>query len=208
LNKGGKHMTLTEKETKAITSIARRFARKWSHVDIEDLSQHLNLWAYTNWKYLERWREEGEPGQGKLVTSLRREAGKYCVKETEQTIHNDIKSGNWYTVERVERALPYIWELTEWSKANSVASDSIAILTDIRSAFYSLKKDEQNLLTWKYRDDESYTEIGKRLNISDVWARKRVARATQWLTDALGGDPIIWIPEEHHTQPYDPDLFG
>ena len=76
-----KPFTLTDSEVKILESVARRSAFKWRYVDREDLEQSLYLWAYSHPEQVERFRGL-ENSEAAFVLSLKREANRYCAKET------------------------------------------------------------------------------------------------------------------------------
>jgi DNA-directed RNA polymerase specialized sigma24 family protein len=178
----------TAEEIELAQNVARRIASKWKQVETEDVQQHLVLWLYENTTALARWRTE-EGGQGKLYVSLRREASKYCAKETEETIGVSIDADNIYTVETVAAALPFMWELTESAKSSTLGSDATAILADISSAFYGRSKDDQQALTMRYRDGHTYDQIAEYFELgSKMAAHRMVDRALKYLVAALAGE--------------------
>jgi hypothetical protein len=72
---------LTEAEAKTVESVARRTAYKWPAVDPLDLTQELFLFAYSHAEQVKRFRER-EHGAGSFTLSLKRQAIRYCLKET------------------------------------------------------------------------------------------------------------------------------
>ena len=68
--------------------------------------------------------------------------------------------------------------------------NAVAIMADIRGAFYSLNREIREVLELRFRDGLTYDEIGELAGISKVGAKKRVDRAIERLHDALSGDRI------------------
>lgn len=184
---------LTEQELSIAQKVARKVGSKWRTLDQADLEQHLCLWMCENIRHVERWREE--TGDGKLWVSLRREAGKYCSRETTQIVGQELHANNYYTTDRVARALPYLWEYHDWNTDNNTGGEAFAIMTDISNAYHGLPKQEQELLALRYRDGYTYDVIGAHTNITAEAARKRVGRSVQRLTDALDGGTLAWTNE-------------
>lgn len=187
-------MNLTLDEIRIIRAIARYFASKWRRVELDDLTSELTLWAYQHYKTVDEWRKDSK-GEGKLYVTLKREAAKYCAKETQKHSIRPIESDNYYTKDQLVRIIPYIWEsVPETGTDVKLPQDTnlaITILADVRGAFYSLNKAEQSLLEIRYRLELSQLEIGELLGLSDRGAEKRIQRALQRLQDNLGGDPPI-----------------
>ena len=178
--------------------VAYTVGRKWKTIEIEDLKQHLILWLYENYTAVERWRKE--TGDGKLYVSLRREAGKYCGKETSANVGQNIEKDNEYNVEMVKKILPFIWEITEHQAGNLVGESplAIAVLTDVSSAYHGMKKEDKELLALRFRDGKSYAVLGQYLEVSADAARMRLNRTLERLTDKLAGEPIQWINKKHN----------
>lgn len=194
-------MSITSIELAVADRVARRIGSKWSGVEIDDLNSHLYLWLCENTRALERWQSEKD-GEGKLYVALRREAAKYSAKEQAERVGRPITTGNFYSAERLDRALPYIFEeipqtvvivnpvTGEPQGLPSSHNEAVTIITDVRSAFYGLNREVRQVLEWRYRDGLTYEEIGELKSLSKVGAKKQVDRAISRLVDALGGDPV------------------
>lgn len=191
---------LEPEELKLAEKVAIRIGSKWSAVEVDDLTSHLYLWLLNNIKSVERWRDE--TGDGKLYVSLRREAAKFCAKEQAAAVGRPITAGNFYSPELLDRALPYIFEESPQTVVavnpvtgraehpTSEAGLAMAILTDIRTGFYGLNKELQEVLAWRYRDGLTLEEIGELRNLTKAGAGKSVERALSRLADSLAGDPL------------------
>lgn len=188
---------ITEEELTLASKVAYTVGRKWK-IELEDLKQHLTLWLYENYDAILRWRKE--PGDGKLYVSLRREAGKYCSKETAANVGQPIEKDNEYNVEMVKKILPFIWEITEHTAGNMVGESqlAIAVLTDVSGAYHGMRKEEKELLALRFRDGKSYAVLGQYLEVSTDAARMRLNRTLERLTDKLAGEPIQWINKKHN----------
>jgi DNA-directed RNA polymerase specialized sigma24 family protein len=192
---------ITDKEMKLAEKVAHRIGSKWTHVENDDLQQHLFLWCVENARHLERWR--AEPGDnGKLYVSLRREAARYCAREQAARVGRPIHADNFYTAVMVERALPFVFEdipqttvaenpVTGQPEAVGTEYDlALTILTDIRGTYYGLNPELQHVLAWRFRDGLTFEEIGELKNITKDGAKKAVDRAVARLVDALAGDRL------------------
>lgn len=186
-------------ELKVAEKVANRIGSRWSAVEVDDLTSHLYLWLVQNVKTVERWRAE-ENGEGKLYVSLRREAAKFSAREQAARVGRPIQQGSFYTVAMLDRALPYIFEDTPQTtvlvnpvsgEAQGVPSEfdtAVALLADIRGAFYGLNPDIRTVLEWRYRDGLTFEEISDLRNVTKDGARKQVERAIQRLADSLAGE--------------------
>ena len=192
-------ITLLPKELEIAETVANRIGSKWSAVEIDDLTSHLYLWLVQNARAVERWRGE-ENGQGKLYVSLRREAAKYSAKEQAARMGRPITANRYYSVDRLDRALPFIFEDSPQTEVvvNPITgkpeyvpgefNKGVTILAEIKGAFYGLNTEVRVVLEYRYRDGLTYEEIGELRNITKAGARKQVERAVARLSDALAGE--------------------
>jgi RNA polymerase sigma factor (sigma-70 family) len=187
-------MKLTIDEIRIIRAIAKYFASKWRKISLDDLNSELMLWAFEHYKVIDEWRSDPK-GEGKLYVTLKREAAKYCAKETAKYSIRPIDTENYYTIDQLVRIIPYLWESVPETGSNArLPQDTnlaVTILADVRSAYYNLSKEDRSLLEIRYRLELSQLEIGELLGLSDRGAEKRIRRALQKLHDNLGGDPPI-----------------
>jgi RNA polymerase sigma factor (sigma-70 family) len=187
-------MNLSLDEIRIIRSIARYFSSKWKLIEIDDLTSELTLWAYSHYKIVDEWRSDSR-GEGKLYVTLKREAAKYCAKETQKTSIRPIDAENYYTIDQLIKILPFLWEIAPESPSSTRLPEetnlAVTIVADVRSSFYSLNKEDRSLLEIRYRLELSQSEIGELIGLSDRGAEKRIQRALRRLHDNLGGNPPI-----------------
>lgn len=196
-------MSITDDELALAAKVAYTVGRKWK-IEIEDLKQHLTLWLFENYTAVERWRKE--TGDGKLYVSLRREAGKYCAKETAANVGQPIEKDNEYDFDTVKKIIPFIWEITEFGAGNLLGESqvAIAVLTDVSSAYHGLNKEDKELIKLRFRDGKSYAVLGQYLEVTPDAARMRLNRSVQRLVDKLAGEPLHWINKKHNRNiPFD-----
>ena len=189
---------LTPDELKTAEKVAGRIGSKWPAVEIDDLTSHLYLWLVENVETVKRWRDD-EFGGGKLYVSLRREAAKFCAKEQASRLGRPAPASTFYTRDLLDRALPFIFEDTPQTSASvdprtgraiDVSSEfdtAVAIMADIRGAFYGLNRQIREILELRYRDGLTLEEIGEIQGITKDGAKKRLDRALLRLSDALAG---------------------
>lgn len=191
-------MRFTENELSLTSKIGRKMATKWTAVESDDLVSHLTLWLCENYATVERYRTE-EGGEAKLFVSLRREAGRFCAKEQAQRTGAPLDHDAAYSVEQIERILPFVFEdLPSQSVAENPHTGvplskpdheqfetAIAMALDVRSAYHDLPAEIREVLIMRYRDNMSYEEIGSLTGMTDRGAQKRVLRAVVRLRDAL-----------------------
>lgn len=190
---------ITPTEMKLAEQIGRKAAASWSAVEADDVIGNLYLWLVENAQIVQKWRDE-PAGEGKLFVSLRREASKFAAKEQAAATSNPLYTDSFYTVERIQAALPFVFQ--DWpqhqvsvnpttgeplSDIGHVHSEALAIMSDISGAFYGLNKEMQEVLYWRFRDDLTLEEIGELSGMSKVGAKKRVDRALKRLAQVLSG---------------------
>lgn len=176
--------------------VAGRVGSRWTAVDVEDLAGELILWLYTHADTVKRYRGE-DGGDGKLFVALKRTAARYCVKEQENRTGGPLELSAAYSVEQIERALPYIFETipdTVIAEHYGRPVDPIpaefnrahAVLIDVRGAYDELPPEQRAVLSLRFRDGLTYADIGALAGVTDRGARRRVSRALVRLQDALG----------------------
>lgn len=191
-------MTITEGELTLAAKLATKTARRWSAVEVEDLRQELYVWLYENAEKVARYRS-AEGGEGMLFTALRRVANRYCVREQEARNGAPLDAGAEYTVEQIERALPFIFEgaPTGAVAVNPLTGEALesrgdyglalAVLIDLGGAFRDMPEAVREVLALRYRDGMTHAEIAALAGLTEEGARQRVRRAVRRLRDRLCG---------------------
>jgi RNA polymerase sigma factor (sigma-70 family) len=180
--------------------VARRIASRWKLVDTDDLTGQLYLWLVEHEAHVKRYRAEPQ-GAGKLYVALKREAARYAAKETAVRVNRPLQTDNFYTVELLDRALPYIFEETPQTVVmvnprtgepleSGESNLALTIITDIRTHYYGLAPQQKEIIQWRYRDGLTYEEIGELRNLSANGAMGQLQRAVTRLSEALAGDPL------------------
>lgn len=195
-------ITINPEELKTAERVANRVGSRWSAVEIDDLTSHLYLWIVSHRKTVEEWRKDPY-GPGKLYVALRREAAKYSAKEQAARVGRPIGADNFYTRDLLDRALPFVFEETPQTTVSidprtglpsgpvGYESDrAVAIMADIRGAFYGLNPQIREILELRYRDGLTLEEIGEIKGLTKDGAKKRLDRALARLEDALAGDRL------------------
>ena len=187
---------LTTEEMKTAKSVAYRIGSKWRSVEIDDVQSELYLWLVKHTAKVEAWRSDPH-GKGKLYVSLKREALRYCTRESAAKSGQPTTRDQFYSEAMLERALPFMWE--QWPettvrqdpRSGKVLdrpfefSNAIAIMADIKGAFYGLPADTQEVLSLRFRDGLNFDEIGAIRDISPQGARQLVMRSLKRLADSL-----------------------
>lgn len=190
-------MTVGKLELNTASKVANKVARQWERVEVEDLYSSLLLWIYTHYKRV----QAGDPVTypGRLYSELKREAIRYCAKEAAQNIGQPINLDRAYTINRVRRALPYIFEdlptgqvavdpNTGRAVGQTNRSDVMELLIDLKTAFMRLSKADREIIRLKHRDGLSWSEVAEIVGISSDSLRKRMERAIIKLVRELSSD--------------------
>ena len=189
-----------DNELQVATKVAYRFGARWELVESEDLASHLTLWLFDNAHSLAAWRQV-DYGTGQLYVSLKREAARYCAAETASRIGKPIANARFYSLSRIRRVLPFIFEsLPEpqviqnpvTGEVVGTASDNLAqaVILDVRDAYYGLPRNARNLVTLRYRDGLSYREISELHNLSVEASQTAIHRALKRMSDSLESNKV------------------
>jgi RNA polymerase sigma factor (sigma-70 family) len=197
---------LWEQVYKVARLSATRCVRIHRHlVTVDDVFQHLNLWALEHWHKIEEWE-----GQDSLVFKLKRtfnnESQKYAAKERAYKTKSSPSDAFYYTHEILQELLKDVWNYEQWAASSTPKDEFIstsskpsegmnreAMLSDVS---FGLKKlNEQDNLLLNRRFAEGGTDIDAlaiEYSISDEAVRKRISRALTKLQDRLGGEQPQW----------------
>ena len=176
-------------------------------VTVDDVFQHLNLWAVEHWHKIEEWE-----GQDSLVFKLKRtfnnESQKYAAKERAHRSKSSPSDAFYYTHEILQELLKDVWNYEHWvesvshnpegefiSKTTkpSEGMNREAMLADVSAALERLN--EQDRLLLRRRFDGGGTDfdvLAVEYSASEDALRKRVSRALTKLQERLGGEQPQW----------------
>jgi DNA-directed RNA polymerase specialized sigma24 family protein len=186
----------TDAELQLATKLAWRIGSRWKNVEEEDLASHLTLWLFQNVHHLERWRL-ADTGRGRLYVALKREASKYCARETTARIGQPLNAGRFYNIDRIRRVMPFIFEDTPLDAiavnpttgqpiGTGGTGEAATILMDVRSAYYDLAPPTRELLGLRYRDGLSHEEIAELRGLTVEASKTAIHRALKRMSDNLG----------------------
>lgn len=190
-------MVITDKELNLATIVARQVSRKWRLTRFDDMQAELYHWLTVKASkgVLERYRGE-QYGEQKLYTGLKRYAIQYAIKETETLTGQKLSSFNdkgemySYTINNINKALPYLWDYETITSSNVVENPQTGktegyheadnqledIMLSLKIAVEQLNYAEQILLEYKYREDKTYKQIGDIIGVKEDAARMRIKR--------------------------------
>lgn len=188
---------VTNAELTLAKQIGWQVGRRWSAVEIDDLRQHLVLWIFEHAEQVERFRGR-ENGKAQLAISLKREALRYCTKESAARQGRSVERDNFYSEDVVRNAMPFMFEASFETHARQdpqtgkvldrsfSTGDAQAIIADIKRAFQSLPPQNQMVLEMRYQEDMTMPEIGKRLEMTkqaiDQIVDKSISLMSQFLS--------------------------
>lgn len=169
----------------------------------DDLYQEACIWMVTHPEKVEAWREEGRHGQNKLRRACKQHALQHVAKARRQK--SGLMSGDlhYYTPVMVSELLPAIWDCDDWQTSGSYDSGApkgpsrpaegnnrLAMIIDIRSAYFSLSNDDQFVLLALHKNSGMpYDVLGDLLGVHERTVRRREERAIERLIERLGGEP-------------------
>lgn len=186
---------LNSKELMLAEAVSKNVANKWQSIEQEDLQQHLFLWMCEHLPQVERFR--ADEGDGRLYVSLRNEALRYAVKETQASVNRPINEDDFYTFDIVKKAIPFIFQtnVETIAQVNPVTGEAIhkvaepglglAIMVDLKMAFQELDGDDKRVLRWRYDNDLTFDDLAVLLGITRDGAKKKVDRALMRLLNYL-----------------------
>lgn len=175
-------------------------------VTVDDMVGEANLWMVRHLDKVVHWRTQGRHGQNKLRHAVRQRCLTIIAKERKHRSglqHGDIF---YYTPAIVRELLPDIWDEDDWTNESgssaeerrapsrpSEGNNRLAMIADIRSAFYSLSKTDQDFLQDFYRDGGVTVDVmAAHLEVTERTVRRRDDRILEKLVERLGGEPP-WV---------------
>jgi RNA polymerase sigma factor (sigma-70 family) len=194
-----------------VSLIAKQFYRRFNMVPKDDIEQSMWLWFASHPNKIREWTklEDKKQATKLFARSLRNAASDYCQKEKSAQEGYSFDDNFFYTKGLVENILPYMIKsesdedmdleatldlvmqdlgLTRGSSSAAAEHGNyLAFFTDIKSAFYRLPEDKQNVLRLRYTDDLTYTQLADLINQSSNTARMKTERALNHLIRILGG---------------------
>lgn len=172
-------------------------------VTADDMVGEANLWMVKHLDKVHHWRTQGRHGQNKLRNACRQRCLTIIARERKR--HSGLQQGDifYYTAVMIRELLPDIWDEDDWTNTGNSATDEVrspsrpsegnnrlAMIADIRSAFYSLSEKDQHFLEDYYRDGGLATDVlAASLEVSERTVKRRDDRIMEKLVERLGGAP-------------------
>jgi DNA-directed RNA polymerase specialized sigma24 family protein len=171
-------------------------------VEYNDLVGEAHLWIVENFEKVAQWRDEGRHGQNKLRNACRQRC--LTVISRERKRRSGLQPGDvfYYTPQIIREIIPNIWNEDDWASGETVTTGEVrspsrpsegnnrlAMIADIRAAFFNLKKPDQELLYMLHRDSFTFEQAAERFEVTERTIRRREERVFDKMVERLGGEP-------------------
>jgi DNA-directed RNA polymerase specialized sigma24 family protein len=168
-----------------------------------ELIQEANVWMMSHLDKVELWREQGRHGQNKLRHACKQWCLLVVARERKRVSRLEGGDLHYYTDTLIAELLPHIWDPDDWATGEATytserkaparpaeGNNRLAMVCDVRQAFFGLPVDDRQLLEWLHRDGgASYEAVGVWMEVSDRTVRRREERVLAKMVERLGGEP-------------------
>lgn len=192
---------LVKTYTPMVYTIANQFARKFSMIDRDDVVQECWLWFLEHPNKVQYWTENHPKSERErlFARSLRNAAMRYCIKEKSRIDGMPTDIIFFYSKDFIKELLPAVltsdWRRIEVAlgesgggKSPAEAGDWMAYAIDVRTAFESLSKEDQLLVSLYYAQDYTSEELKEATGQpTPAAARMAANRAINKMVERLGG---------------------
>lgn len=171
-------------------------------VTADDMVGEANLWLVKHVDKVILWRGQGRHGQNKLRNACRQRCLTIIAQERKRK--SGLQPGDifYYTPAMIRELLPDIWDEDDWTNSGvsgeeirspsrpAEGNNRLAMVADVRSAYYSLSEKDQGFLQDFYRDGGVTLDVmAASLEVSERTVRRRDDRIMEKLVERLGGEP-------------------
>jgi DNA-directed RNA polymerase specialized sigma24 family protein len=171
-------------------------------VEYNDLVAESNLWIVENYEKVEQWREEGRHGQNKLRNACKQKCLSVVARERKR--RSNLQPGDvfYYTPQMIREILPNIWDVDDWASGETVTTGEVrspsrpsegnnrlAMIADVRAAFFNLKNPDQEVLYALFRDNLTFEQAAELFEVTERTVRRREERVLDRMVERLGGEP-------------------
>lgn len=194
---------ITDKELRIARQGALSAARSGRGlVDPADLIGEANLWMVEHIDKVAQWSEQGRHGQNKLRNACRQRCLTILAKE--RRLRSGLEQGDsfYYNAQMIRELLPDIFDEDDWASGSSVSSSEVrapsrpaegnnrlAMVADVRQAFFSLPQEQRDLLEALYKDGGMPIDaVAAQWDVSDRTIRRREERNLEKMVERLGGE--------------------
>lgn len=172
-------------------------------ISADDLIGEANLWLVQHVDRVVLWHGQGKHGQNKLRNACRQRCLTLIANERKRKSRLERGDVFYYTPMMIRELLPDIFNEDDWSNASVVIDDErrapsrpsegnnrLAMVADVRSAYFGLPEKDQQFLTDMYRDGGLPIDVMcVQWGITDRTVRRRDDRILEKMVERLGGEP-------------------
>ena len=196
-------MVITDSELKLAAQGAKSAYRSGRGImEYNDLVAESNLWIVENYEKVEQWRDEGRHGQNKLRNACRQKCLSVIARERKR--RSNLQPGDvfYYTPQMIREILPNIWDVDDWASGETVTTGEVrspsrpsegnnrlAMIADVRAAFFNLKNPDQEVLIALFRDNLTFEQAAELFEVTERTVRRREERVLDRMVERLGGEP-------------------
>lgn len=196
-------------------NVARQVHRKYTtYFDVADVRQELVAWCLRKEQRVREWLDPAQDTHGRkvgikmLAKAMNREADKYCRSRKAKICGYDVADEFFYSSWMLEELIPRIMDRDDWlppaTTTNPYVSNGgsdpatgnnyLAMILDTRAAFEKLEPSDQMILTMKYVESRTLSDIALALGISDSSVSRRIHSALRRMVQHLGGENPWYTP--------------
>ena len=169
----------------------------------EDLIAEANMWLVQHVDKVVLWHGQGRHGQNKLRNACRQRCLTVIAKERRK--RSGLQPGDvfYYNAQMIRELIPDIFDEDDWTGgSNSPSSElrgpsrpsegnnRLAMIADIRSAYFYLPKRDQQFLSDMYKDGGLPVDVmSVQWEVTERTIRRRDDRIMEKMVERLGGEP-------------------
>ena len=171
-------------------------------VSADDLIAEANLWMVEHVDKLIQWHEQGKHGQNKLRNACRQRCLTVIARERKKRSGLEHGDTFYYSAQMIREIIPNIFDEDDWftgeaSNAEvrgpsrpSEGNNRLAMIADIRGAYYGLPETDRQFLADMYKDGGLPLDIlAVQWGITERSVRRKDDRIMEKMVERLGGEP-------------------
>lgn len=171
-------------------------------VDLADLVAEANMWMVQHADKVELWATQGGHGKNKLRNACRQRCLSIIARERRK--RSGLEGGDifYYSAAIIKDILPDIFDEDDWTMGSIVndadvkgpsrpseGNNRMAMIADVRSAFYSLPEKDRQLMSDLYEDGGLPIDaVAAQWDVTERTVRRREDRILEKMVERLGGD--------------------
>lgn len=171
-------------------------------VELSDLIGEAHMWMVSHLDKVQLWQTQGRHGKNKLRNACRQRC--LSVIARERKIRSGLEQGDifYYSAPILKDILPDIFDEDDWTMGSIVhesdvkgpsrpseGNNRMAMIADVRSAFFSLPEKDRQLMSDLYEDGGLPIDVvAAQWDVSERTIRRREERVLEKMVERLGGD--------------------